>query len=408
MEGIDMIERFICWLKGYLYIHIKGEPATRFVNICNGKDMYLWDIKKDHKGLGCYISLKNYKQLRPIAKKCGTIPYIKKRIGFPFIINKIKRRKVLFCSVLLFISCIYILSLYIWNIGFEGNYLHTNEKMALFLSDMNVKIGSRKKDIDCSYVETMIRKAYPDIGWVSVELKGTKLYVRIEETVIPKQAESNAPDYMTEADIIASREGIIWSILVRAGIAKVKVGDIVRKGDIIVSGTINVIGDSGDVISSRKIVPDADITMKTVEKYYDSFSVSYNEKQYTGIEKSGYDVTVFNNKLFSYNPSNFYINYDIIREVVNLRINKNFYLPFTYQKITYKEYFLEKKVYTLEEAGEIATVNLNRHLGYLMEMGSVIVSVDTKTEIIDGNCVTSGQIVLLEDGYEYEHSRSGY
>lgn len=396
-----MIERFIRFMCGYLYIYIPGSAATRFINLCNGKDMLLWGICRKDDAIWCYISLKNYKDVHPFARKCRVVPYIKRRYGFPFIINRVKKRKILLNAAVLFGALIYIMSLYIWNIEFEGNYLHTDEQMINFLTEMDISIGSKKSIIDCSYIEDMIRKNYPDIGWVSVELKGTRLYARFEETTIPTPARAFKETNLETGHLIASRDGIIQSIIVRAGTIKVKTGDIVRKGDILVSGIIEIIGDDQIVSAAHEVLADADIMMKTTEIYSDSFSMSYEKKLYTEFEKSGYDVYAFGRKILSHYPSNSYLNYDIIAEENTLRVNENFYLPLYYRKVTYKEYTLEQMIYTKEEADAIANKRLLRYLENLKSKGIEVLSCDTNMKIENGNCITTGRIQMRESAYEY-------
>ena len=36
---------------------------------------------------------------------------------------------------------VYIMSLYVWNISFEGNYKHTDEELYRFLKDINIDEG---------------------------------------------------------------------------------------------------------------------------------------------------------------------------------------------------------------------------------------------------------------------------
>ena len=110
-----------------------------------------------------------------------------------------------------------------------------------FLSENNIKAGIKKKNIDGSKIEEEIRLAYEDIGWVSAEVKGTRLIIRIRETNMPTPViRTTAPSH-----IVATKDAVIKEIITRSGTPMVKPGDVVRKGDILVSGIIEVMDDFG-------------------------------------------------------------------------------------------------------------------------------------------------------------------
>ena len=63
-----MIE-FIRYLKGYVLIKVWGFAPERFFNLCAGKNILLWNIRKEADAYYMCISLSGFKSLRKIAKK---------------------------------------------------------------------------------------------------------------------------------------------------------------------------------------------------------------------------------------------------------------------------------------------------------------------------------------------------
>lgn len=394
-----MLLKLYQWIKGFLIVRLKGQSPERFFNLCSHHNIYLWDVKNIEGNYECNIMLKDYRKLKMIARKTKTIPYIIKKIGFPFVFSVYKKRKGYLLGIVLFVSIIYILSLYIWDISVLGGHTYTPEAMTKFLKENDVYVGIQKKQVDSKNIEELIRLTYNDIGWVSAEIKGTRLIIKIKETKLPTKA-------VTATDnrhIIASKDAVIAKIVTRTGIPKVELGSVVKKGDILVSGVVNVIGDNETLVSRNPVIADADIIGKTFYEYKDKFSLNYIENQYTGNTKKSIMLSMFLKKINIYKPRNFYPKYDIIVNDYTFRLNENFYLPFGYSLSEYSEYVEVKKKHTEEEAIKIATDNLNRYITKLEEANVIIIQNNVKISIDKNSCIAQGKIIVLESINEYQN-----
>lgn len=387
-----MLIHILRWFTGYLYVSIQGYSPERFLNLCSNNHILIWDLKKEKDEYQCYISIKGYKQLRPIAKKTKTRPVIIQRIGFPFWCYRFKKRKSFLFGFVLSIILIYVMSLFVWNITIEGEYSHTKEELLKYLSNQNIHSGVLKYSIQCKEIEEEIRKKYEDIGWVSAEMKGTRLIIKIKETNLSeKEKNSTTPHH-----IVALKDGIISSIITREGTPQVKVGDVVKKGDLLVSGIIDIIRDNAELIDRRIVASDADIIMKTVYSYEDQVMLDYNEKKYTGKEKKGYGIGINQHYIHIYKPLKQFEKYDMIESNYNTRLSDNFYLPVILSKRIYKEYTEESKRYTKEEALEIINKRLSQYFDKLMKKGVVVIENHVKIVFEDISCIGKGNIIVEE------------
>jgi similar to stage IV sporulation protein len=345
-----------------------------------------------------HISIKNYKKLKEIAKKTGMVPKIKQKIGFPFFLHRYRKRKGFFAGILICIILVYILSLFIWDINILGGSKYTPVAMIKFLNENEVYTGINKKKVDCQEIEETIRLAYNDIGWVSAEIKGTRLIIKITETNMPAPAQiAIAPSHM-----VAAKNCIVKEIITRAGTPLVKAGDVVQKGDILVSGILTIMDDFLVPISRKPMVADADIICKSYYDYYEVFPMSYIDKKYSQESKSGYYISLIGKKIFLYNPRNHYAKYDIIVNENTLHVTDSFYLPFRYGTITTREYNEERKNYTEEEATLIAEARLKRYFGRLIENHVLITGNNVKITIENNKCIAQGRIHVEEPAWEYK------
>ena len=457
-----MLERFIKWICGYLYVIIKGKFPERFLNLCSARNISIWNVKKTEQGYEFCISIKEFKKLPLIARKTKTRPYIIKRVGFPFYINKIKKRQGFWIGSICFFILLYSLSSFIWDIQLSGQYTYTKEGLVKYLKTINVYAGMKKKNINCSDIETKIRETYKDIGWVSVELKGTKLLIKIQETNMPSlYVTDNVPKHL-----IASRDGIVNSIITRTGTPMVKAGDEVKKGDILISGIVKILGDSGELLRSDTVLADGDVIIEAKTSYYDEVAKKYRKKEYTGKEKWSYEIDVFSYQLKQLYPiqtpifdvitfENYWkdveeqikkvvkmdtkdegrlgeitkyfqdkinkdvtgkeeqnkINnkevekqnpYDILKEKKEVIITSTLKLPINLQKTTYKEYIFVEREYKKEEQEQILQKKFDYYIKKLMEKGVLIGENSVKIETEGTLATMSGTFTILEKANKFQ------
>lgn len=392
-----MLRKLMNWLRGYLSVSIHGPSPERFINLCCNKQIYLWNLIKNGEDYQFQITVKNYKKLRPVAKKTGLIPRIRKRFGLPFLLHRYRKRKGFFAGILICIIAVYIMSLFIWDISILGGSKYTPEAMLKFLDENDIYTGIRKKQVDCQEIEETIRLAYKDIGWVSAEIKGTRLIIKITETNMPAPiTEATAPSH-----IVATKDVIIKNIITRTGTPLVKPGDVVKKGDILVSGIRTIMDDFGLILDKQPVIASATINCKSFYDYHDSFSMNHTVKEYTGEYKKGYYIKLADKKIILHKYSNKFNKYDIIVDENTLHVTDTFYLPFKYGKITVREYNEVKQTYTEEEAIAIAKARLKRYFDRLSENGVLILENNVTITIRNNVCTAEGRIIVEEPAWEY-------
>ena len=285
-----MILKVIRYIKGYLRIRITGYSTERFLNACRHKGIFLWGLKPVSGAYEMNITVKEFRQLKPMIRKTGTKVLIVKRTGLPFFLYKYRKRKLFFGGACLCLFMILYMSRMIWGIDISGNTTYTDEALLKYLSSRNVKNGMAKSDVDCARIVKDIRKEYNDIIWVSASVRGTKLYIQIKENEdsipVDEKGEENKA-----VDIVADRDCIVKDIVVRKGVVKVREGDTVKKGDVLISGQVPVNNDAKEVTGYQYHESDADILgtvvlpMRTNAAMYMRSRKRYRRKKESGSKK---------------------------------------------------------------------------------------------------------------------------
>lgn len=381
---------FFRFLRGYLWIRVCGYSPERFMNLCCNYGILLWNISPAGNNYEMCISLPDFYRIRPIVRKTGTNVCIMKKCGFPFRAAKWKKRKIFIGGCVACLVSLIVLSGFIWKIELNGNQMLTEDMFADFLLKNKVECGMSHNDIDIDSLEKALRNEYNFITWTSMKIEGTKLRVYVKENsaypVVDREnqelPESNfnrnekgEPIY----DLVASKDGIVESIITRYGTPMVEKGSEVKAGDVLISGAMPIIGDHDIIVNYRYCGADGDIILKTGYNYDDKLEYKYEEKHFTGQEKNTYFITFFHMTVhFLKKPDS--NNYTLSTTSSQLKLNEDFYLPVYFGTNNYKEYEIYKKTYSKDVGKELLKEKLNKFCNDLEEKGVQIIGKSVKIE----------------------------
>lgn len=344
----------------------------RFINLCHHHGINLWQIYSDSQGKEMYacISLKDYKRIRNIARKTKVWPRVTERHGAPFVWLSIMERKSFFAGLVLFLGLVLFFSTRIWSIEVVGESYHTQESLLRYLKTQNVYSGMAGKHVLCSQIEEQLRKQYEDIGWVSAKKSGSKLYLQIQEVCLIEAETEKQPSHL-----VASCKGTVVQIVTRQGIAKVHQGDKVKKGKVLISGTVSIIGDNDTVLGKQFVEAQGDIMIESKKSYHDELEIKEKRKIYTGREKKIYQWNIGGKNFFLHNVLNHLERggkYDIIQEGGQFCDLISAYLPMEYWVTTYRFTEMREQEYTETEATDILEKRLQKYLHQKQEQGNLL------------------------------------
>lgn len=356
-------------LRGYLKIRISGYSPERFLNLCKHKEIEMWGLEAKSNTYEMYMTVNGFRKLKPILRKTKTRITILERYGVPFFFFKYRKRKMFFGGIFLCVLIIFMLSRYIWNIDVKGNQMITDEVVIEYLETTGVFHGMKRSNVDCEKIDTGIRKNFNEIIWVSASLEGCNIFIQVKENTDTFQVNQAGKN---PADLIATAEGTILEIVTRSGVPCVKEGDTVKTGDLLVSGTIEVINDAGEVIREDYKAADADIYAEVIMPYEDVCETIYQEKVYTNKRHKFVYMNLLGYHIGIGIKNNKTKNYEITSEETQLKINQNFKLPIYFGKNQGKGYKLQKRERTKEEKEIILNHNLELYCKELEENDIVI------------------------------------
>lgn len=340
-------------------------------------------------------SPRDFKRLKPIARKTDVRLRITEKRGFPFWLIQGRRRSLWVGGLASFFLLIYLSSFYVWDISFDGNRRFTDETLLHFMNEVPVRCGMRKSQISCADLESRIRNAFPEISWVSAELTGTRLTVHVRENdgILKVETEPETP-----CDLTAGSDGTVTKIIVRNGIARVKAGDEVKAGDVLVSGELPIYDDSETLVKTNKVHADAEVYAKTTKTATWKIPAAEEIRAKTGKRRLGVFFKFLDAEVCFLMPDlKKESTWELFMDECQLRLSKIFYLPVYGGILTAKEYVPYEKVLTEAEVSDRADRYLNEYMQNFTEKGIQILGSDGKIERSESHWKIHGTLTVVED-----------
>jgi similar to stage IV sporulation protein len=159
---------------------------------------------------------------------------VRERLGFPFWLGKLWRRKFFAAGLIVFLIGVYMLSSVVWRISVEGNDRIPEEQILKAASQVGIYPFQWKFRLgEPDELSRRLQLQLPGTAWVGVEVKGTQVHIKVVEAKVPEERQLLSP-----RNLVASKNAMVTNVFVEKGLPAVKPNQYVRKGDLLVSGYI--------------------------------------------------------------------------------------------------------------------------------------------------------------------------
>ena len=327
------------YLKGYVIVEVRGVNGEKFLNLVTYHGMDLWNIQRQDDCIRFYTSIPNFKAMKRDAHKTKSRLKIIGKRGLPFFTYRYQKRKLFVIGIGVFIMMLWLLSSFVWLIEIEGNTRLNSIDILQTLESNGYSSGKLKSKMDLRKAETLLLKSYPDMIWVGIDYEGTRMVIRVAESVLPPTMNFIQT---TPASLVSKRDALITYIAVQKGKPMVKAGDIVKKGDILVSGEMPKGEEDPSLCYTTA---KATIRGKTMYSVTKSIRFEQVKKTYTDEVSKKYTLKCFDKNIKLFDQKKLNGPYMTLNTLHQLRITKLFPLPFGIEVQTCVGY--EPMYYTL-------------------------------------------------------------
>lgn len=352
----------ISFIRGYYTVTVEGLDTESFLNYLIRNKIYVYNVNRMEKSkIQFNIDRNNYKKLKKIHRSNKFKIKVKKQTGIPFIAKRIYTyRGMVICAIISLIILMstsqFVTDVYIT--APEG-IDKTALKKELYIQ--GVKPGVYKKSIDRKIVRENIMGKFKQIAYVSINVKGTNIFVNITK----KDESQNSDENSNYCNIIAQKDGIIEKIVPRSGEAIVQEGDIVKKGDVLINGA--------NTTAQPEVWAMTFYEAKKTSNYIDI------KNQRTGNKKNVYTISFYDKK-YKILRNIKYRDYEIENNIKELRLG-DYTFPI---KITVSTFYEVKKVENkidIEKLKKELSSKVLKQLEYTIPVSARILDVKDKYNV---------------------------
>ena len=226
-----LLIKLIRYLCGYVRVTLQGKYPERFLNLCAQKNIKIWNTHPGGEKIEFCLFAKDYKRLRALRVFCPVKIRVRRKYGLPFLTKKYRHRKGMALGLAVFVAALCIMPKFVWGVRVSGNQQISEADLRAALKSIGIYEGAPLSTVDAPNMRLRLALLLPEISWAAINVDGAFINVEVRETD-QKQAADTAP-----CNLVASCDGRITAVYLRKGTATVKVGDGVRKGDLLASGT---------------------------------------------------------------------------------------------------------------------------------------------------------------------------
>ena len=341
------------YIKGYVSIKISGLFPERFINLCAKNKIPLNNIKRKTKNeITADLSVSNFKKLRKITKTTGCKVHITQKYGLRFFMHRFKKRKAFVLGIAAFFIILWSLTKFVWIIYITGNENVEDNSILEYAKNGGLKTGMLTALVDSQKIKSYIMTNMEELSYVSVTKYGTTVYIDVRE----REEKREHFDKYTFSNIVADQSGVVESVLVQSGTAAVKKGDVVYKGQLLVSGAtdnkyLGIKYSNSDAVIKARVWHEKTVNIP----YYTE------EKVPTGNTKAKRKLKILNFSLNLFTKNKIlFEKYDILSYTNYISLGKGKVLPIGVETTRYEEYKTKRTKLSLEQTKDLLLKELDK------------------------------------------------
>ncbi len=220
------------------YVKFKaiGGFQEKFISALIDNNIQLYDITESKCEISSLIKASDYSFVSRVARKYGVRTRACERQGLYFKLYGYRKRWGLVLGPLCCALTLLILSQFVWDIRISGNENLSDSQLYSVAEECGIELGSYIRSFSVSACEFKAMSEINQLSWISVEREGSRIYIKVHEKAIEEKEDIPAE---MPCNIVSDYDGQLVYALIKRGTSNVKVGDGIRKGQILISGTVD-------------------------------------------------------------------------------------------------------------------------------------------------------------------------
>lgn len=266
------------YLKGYVHICVRGKQPEKWINIVIRRGIPIWNLQRKQDGSFTLCIPKNaYRtQTKTICAKTGCQTRVLRRRGLIYDVRKSKHRKTLVITGILACAVICFLNQLTWSVEVIPGTQTSDQDIAFtrqWLLQNGIRPGVFLDTVDTRQVAWHILHARKGLCWVQVRREGTRFFVEIERGTYYSQEGITS---QKPCNLIADKDFEMVKCTVYSGIPRCAPGDVIHKGDLLVSGIEEGVPARADIQGKTWYSARVEVTYEA-EQVMETGKIEYNK-----------------------------------------------------------------------------------------------------------------------------------
>ena len=209
----------------------EGLNIARFLRFAGEENIRLTNIRrKGSKKVAACVCEDSLPALEALAMRGGWKLKLGTRQGAGRAAEWLRGRWLLAAAAMIVGIALYAASQVIWQIEITGAGAYSADIRAA-LAEMGITAPMLRSSINLGELRDELEWRYPRLAWFECGWRGAALIISPAEGVLPLVDQRE-----DVCNIVASRDGLVHTIVTKAGTPVVKPGDVVGKGDVLIRG----------------------------------------------------------------------------------------------------------------------------------------------------------------------------
>lgn len=220
-------------MEGLLEAELVSADPGQALQFLNQQNIRLYGIEaKDDLTIRFFFLPADQKKVMAICKKRGFDLKLLNRRGLRFALRQFLDRPVLLAGLLMLLSLTVFLPTRVLFFQVEGNDTIPERRILEAAADCGIGFGASRRAVRSEKMKNALLDALPELKWAGINTAGCTATISVRE----RSAVAERKPTTGVSSIVASRDGYITSCTVTKGNGLCSVGQVVKQGQMLISG----------------------------------------------------------------------------------------------------------------------------------------------------------------------------
>lgn len=327
-------------IRGMVTVRLTAPFPERMINLCAQAGIDFWAMEQPDEHTIRFVTRRSaLERLEELAQRAGCEMVRESSRGLPDFLGRFRTRYAFLVGLAFALCAVSFLSRFVLTIQVTGNERVPTAVILSQLRRQGVRPGVYGPSLDRRQLAQEALLELEELSWMAINLHGTRLEVIVREEI-------EVPERVDESgwfDIVSEADGTIVHIEPEQGDALVRDGDVVAKGDVLISGTVTLEPPQYSELPPRYYQTHARgrVWARTWRELTAAIPLQTGVKELTGEEKSVWSLEIFGRRMKIFgNTSISWPMYDKMTTVHQVSLPGGEGIPLFLRRETFREYQL--------------------------------------------------------------------